>query len=197
MAQFEWRALLGKSTCLFVVALAMGCTSATPTVEHPSSIVSLPASPQAVPAAAEPMLVVDSGPTALERIAQATQALEAERRRSAQLARQVADEKARSAELEERLAQQTQAADRLRRQLADLEQAIEDVRAEATAAEGLRPQMLVLKAQLDATQAELAARKKELLQLTLKLEDIYRVLIREFESRSAMREAGEFVVRPQ
>jgi vacuolar-type H+-ATPase subunit I/STV1 len=199
MIQTKWRALLGKSTCLLIAALASGCLGSGQPAQPKDAVAIYPEAPQlgAPAAAARPLWAIDSGPTVLERLAQATQELELQRQRSAQLEQQLAAEKLLSDSLATQLTEKAEDAARLQQRLAETDLTIEQVRAEAAAAEALQPELLVLQAELDAARDEISSRKKELLALTLRLEDIYRVLIKEFEARATARAEGEQTIKPE
>jgi len=197
MKRNPWRALLRKSACLMLAVCTTGCLGTAEVVKSPAVSTAPPSEISDPTPPEETLPLADTGPTVLERLSQTHAMLEAERQRTADLTSQLEAEKARSADLENQLAGRMAAADKLRRQLDDMEQAIKDVRNEAAAAEAIRPQVLVLQAQLDAAREELKSRKQEMLQLTSRLEDIYNVLIKEFEARAQARDLGEVVVRPE
>jgi hypothetical protein len=199
MIQTKWRALLGKSTCLLVAALASGCLGSGQPAEPKDAVAVYPEAPQlgAPAAAARPLWAIDSGLTVLERLSQATQELEIQRQRNAQLEQRLAEEKLLSDSVATQLTEKAEEAARLQQQLAATDLTIEQVRAEAAAAEALQPELFVLQAELDAARDEISSRKRELLVLTLKLEDIYRVLIKEFEGRATARAEGEQTVKSE
>ena len=192
-----WRALLRRSTYLLPLAvLAAGCfgTSATSTPALPGIVQQQPAP---APEPFELMPVLQTGPTALERLARADHDMQARNQQYEELRQQLEAQKQRNAQADALIAERDVTIDKLRRQLADMDVAIADVRKELDASVELRQKCHDLEVQLEAAQDEVASRKKEMLELTLKLEDIYKVLISEFQARAEARDRGEFVVQPQ
>jgi len=187
---------------MIAAAVAAGCVGTGPKImDQPLGVVH-EIEPDAAVEAAEaeitgplsrPTLEPQTGLTLLERIALAEKKIKAEKERCSRLERLLDAEREKYAEVKAKLENQTSVNDKLRRQLVDMDAIIEEVRKETGQMQALRAENLTLGQQLKAARTEISTRKKELLDLTLKLEDIYKVLIKEAEARKKAQEAAQFV----
>ncbi len=197
------RAILGRSFCLMIAAaVAAGCVGTEPkTMDQPLAVAHeiepdaavLPADVEITGPLSMPTFEPQTGLTPLERIVLAEKTIKAEKERCSRLERLLEAERKKHAEVKTKLDEQTRLNDKLRRQLVDMDAIIEEVRKETAQMQALRAENLSLQQQLEAARADVSTRKKELLDLTLKLEDIYNVLIKEAEARKNAQEAAQFV----
>jgi len=187
---------------MIVAAVAAGCVGTEPkTMDGPLAVVhevkpnvaAQPAEVQTTGAPSRPTIEPDTGLTHLERIALAEKTIKAEKERCSRLERQLESTRKKYAEAKMRLDEQTGLNDKLRRQLVDMDAIIEEVHKETKQVQALRAGNLNLQQQLKTARADLTTRKKELLDLTLKLEDIYNVLIKEAEARKKAQDAARYV----
>lgn len=175
---------LAASVAGMVLAALCGCTgSMTRLSQEPSDPVVDETAAKPEGERPQTPFVPDKGPTALETIAKLSRQVETEQRRTASLQKALDTRANRIVQLERQLADQSAAADRLKRQLADMDRMIEDVRARTSQVQTLRMKNAELREQLETANLALEVRKNELYELTLKLEDIYQVLIKQFKAR--------------
>ena len=197
------RAIIGRGLCLMIVAaVAAGCVGTEPkTLDGPLAVVhevkpdvaAQPAEVKTAEAPSRPTIEPDIGLTPLERIALAEKTIKAEKERRSTLERQLESTRKRYAEAKMKLDEQTELNDKLRRQLVDMDTIIDEVQKETKQVQALRAGNINLQQQLKTAHADLTTRKKELLDLTLKLEDIYNVLIKEAEARKKAQDAARYV----